>query len=70
MRNAPNLKEIFKRVKPKMTLLQLERKTRIKKAVPEGGAGLNDNCQVFTTDRNFLVYRRKGRGVIPLLALF
>ena len=33
-------------------------------------AELNDNCQVFTTDRDFLVYRRKGRGVIPLLAPF
>ena len=31
---------------------------------------LNDNCQVFTTDRDFLVYRRKGRSVIPLLAPF
>jgi uncharacterized protein len=33
-------------------------------------AELNDNCQVFTTDRDFLVYRRKGRSVIPLLAPF
>ena len=33
-------------------------------------AELNDNCQVFTTDRDFLVYRRKGRGIIPLLAPF
>ena len=33
-------------------------------------AELNDNCQIFTTDRDFLVYRRKGRGVIPLLAPF
>ncbi len=33
-------------------------------------AELNDNCQVFTTDRDFKVYRRKGRGVIPLLAPF
>jgi predicted nucleic acid-binding protein len=33
-------------------------------------AELNDNCQVFTTDRDFLVYRRKGRHVIPLLAPF
>ena len=33
-------------------------------------AELDDNCQVFTTDRDFLVYRRKGRGVIPLLAPF
>jgi uncharacterized protein len=29
---------------------------------------LNDNCQIFTTDKDFLVYRRKGRHVIPLLA--
>jgi predicted nucleic acid-binding protein len=33
-------------------------------------AELNNNCQIFTTDRDFLVYRRKGRGVIPLLAPF
>ena len=33
-------------------------------------AELHDNCQIFTTDRDFLVYRRKGRGVIPLLAPF
>jgi predicted nucleic acid-binding protein len=33
-------------------------------------AELNDNCQIFTTDRDFLIYRRKGRGVIPLLAPF
>jgi predicted nucleic acid-binding protein len=33
-------------------------------------AELNDPCQVFTTDRDFLVYRRKGRSVIPLLAPF
>jgi uncharacterized protein len=33
-------------------------------------AELNDNCQVFTTDRDFRVYRRKGRSVIPLLAPF
>jgi predicted nucleic acid-binding protein len=33
-------------------------------------AELNDNCQIFTIDRDFLVYRRKGRGVIPLLAPF
>jgi len=30
-------------------------------------AELAGDCQVFTTDRDFLVYRRKGRGVIPLL---
>jgi hypothetical protein len=29
-----------------------------------------ENCQVFTTDRDFLVYRRHGRGEIPLLAPF
>jgi predicted nucleic acid-binding protein len=33
-------------------------------------AELADACQVFTTDRAFLVYRRKGRHVIPLLAPF
>ena len=33
-------------------------------------AELTDDCQVFTTDRDFLVYRRKGRHVIPLLAPF
>jgi predicted nucleic acid-binding protein len=33
-------------------------------------AELNDNCQIFTIDRDFLVYRRKGRSVIPLLAPF
>jgi uncharacterized protein len=33
-------------------------------------AELNDNCQIFTTDKDFLVYRRKGRHVIPLLAPF
>ena len=33
-------------------------------------AELNNNCQIFTTDKDFLVYRRKGRGVIPLLAPF
>ncbi len=31
-------------------------------------AELSDQCHVFTTDRDFLVYRRKGRGVIPLIA--
>lgn len=30
-------------------------------------AELSDSCQVFTTDQDFLVYRRKGRHVIPLL---
>jgi predicted nucleic acid-binding protein len=33
-------------------------------------AELNGHCQVFTTDKDFLVYRRKGRHVIPLLAPF
>jgi uncharacterized protein len=33
-------------------------------------AELDDHCQIFTTDRDFLVYRRKGRSVIPLLAPF
>ncbi len=33
-------------------------------------AELHDHCQVFTTDKDFKVYRRKGRGIIPLLAPF
>lgn len=33
-------------------------------------AELNHNCQIFTTEKDFLVYRRKGRHVIPLLAPF
>jgi predicted nucleic acid-binding protein len=33
-------------------------------------AELANQCQVFTTDRDFLLYRRKGRQVIPLLAPF
>ena len=33
-------------------------------------AELNENCQIFTTDRDFLIYRRKGRGVIPLISPF
>jgi predicted nucleic acid-binding protein len=33
-------------------------------------AELHDRCQVFTTDRDFRVYRRKGRQVIPLLSPF
>jgi uncharacterized protein len=33
-------------------------------------AELTERCQVFTTDRDFLVYRRKGRQLIPLLAPF
>jgi predicted nucleic acid-binding protein len=28
------------------------------------------NCQVFTTDRHFRIYRRHGRHIIPLLAPF
>ncbi len=33
-------------------------------------AELVDPCQVFTTDKDFLLYRRKGRHVIPLLSPF
>jgi len=33
-------------------------------------AELTPNCRVFTVYKNFLVYRRKGRGRIPLLAPF
>lgn len=33
-------------------------------------AELTERCQVFTTDRDFRVYRRKGRHVIPLLSPF
>jgi len=33
-------------------------------------AELSDPCQVFTTDKDFLVYRRKGRQAIRLLAPF
>lgn len=33
-------------------------------------AETNDASRVFTTDRDFLLYRRKGRHVIPLLAPF
>ena len=33
-------------------------------------AELADPCQVFTTNKNFLVYRRKGRPIIPLLSPF
>jgi predicted nucleic acid-binding protein len=33
-------------------------------------AELTDRCQIFTTDKDFLIYRRKGRGVISLLAPF
>lgn len=31
---------------------------------------LSNSCQVFTTDSDFRVYRRKGRHVIPLLSPF
>lgn len=31
---------------------------------------LHDQSQVFTTDRDFLVYRRRGRHIIPLLSPF
>ncbi len=33
-------------------------------------AELTDACQVFTTDDDFRIYRRKGRQLIPLLAPF
>jgi len=33
-------------------------------------AELHERCQLFTTDKDFLVYRRKSRGIIPLLAPF
>lgn len=33
-------------------------------------AELTDSCQVFTTDKDFRTYRRKGRHVIPLLSPF
>jgi len=33
-------------------------------------AELAGNCQVFTTDRHFRIYRRHGRHTIPLLAPF
>ena len=33
-------------------------------------AELNPHCQVMTTDRDFLVYRRHGRHVIPILSPF
>ena len=33
-------------------------------------AEVTDACQVFTIDKDFLVYRRKGRHVIPLLSPF
>jgi predicted nucleic acid-binding protein len=31
-------------------------------------AELTERCQLFTTDRDFRIYRRKGRQMIPLLA--
>jgi predicted nucleic acid-binding protein len=33
-------------------------------------AELACDCQVFTTDRHFRIYRRHGRQIIPLLAPF
>ena len=33
-------------------------------------AELNDHCQILTTDKDFKVYRRHGRGIIPLIAPF
>jgi hypothetical protein len=33
-------------------------------------AELTEQCSIFTTDRDFLVYRRKGRHVISLVAPF
>ena len=33
-------------------------------------AELVDPCQIFTTDKDFLVYRQKGRHLIPLLSPF
>ena len=33
-------------------------------------AEIAGSCRVFTTDRDFLVYRRGGRQIIPLLAPF
>jgi len=33
-------------------------------------AELTNECQVFTTDKDFRVYRRRGRHVIPLLSPF
>jgi uncharacterized protein len=33
-------------------------------------AELTEQSQVFTTDRDFLVYRRKGRHIIPVLSPF
>jgi predicted nucleic acid-binding protein len=33
-------------------------------------AELTNDCQVFTSDKDFLHYRRRGRHVIPLLSPF
>lgn len=33
-------------------------------------AEVAETCQVFTTDRHFRAYRRRGRHAIPLLAPF
>lgn len=33
-------------------------------------AELDNHCQIFTTDKDFFIYRRKGRSIIPLLAPF
>jgi hypothetical protein len=33
-------------------------------------AYVNRRCQVLTTDRDFLIYCRRGRHVIPLLSPF
>lgn len=33
-------------------------------------AEIGGDCQVFTTDRDFRIYRRNGRHIIPLLAPF
>jgi predicted nucleic acid-binding protein len=33
-------------------------------------AELHDACQIFTTDKDFKIYRRHGRQAIPLLAPF
>jgi predicted nucleic acid-binding protein len=33
-------------------------------------AEMTDRCQIFTTDKDFLVYRRRGRGIIALLSPF
>jgi predicted nucleic acid-binding protein len=33
-------------------------------------AEVHEDCRVFTTDRDFRIYRRNGRQVIPLLSPF